>query len=64
MLVRFPDAPDHDAGTAAAFLKDHGVLVRAMGAYGLPDCLRVTIGTEPEMRAVVEALAEFVARPA
>ena len=64
VLVRFPGTPDRDAGTAAAFLKEHGMLVRAMGGYGLPDCLRVTIGTEPEMRAVVEALAEFVARPA
>ena len=46
--------------TALAWLKDRGILLRGMAGYGLPDCLRVTIGTEPELRAVVEALAEFL----
>jgi histidinol-phosphate/aromatic aminotransferase/cobyric acid decarboxylase-like protein len=31
-----------------------------MAAYGLSDCLRVTIGTEAETRAVVDALREFL----
>ena len=31
-----------------------------MGGYGLPSCLRITIGTEEEMRAVVAALAEHL----
>ena len=30
-----------------------------MGAYGLPNCLRITIGDEPEVRAAAEALAVF-----
>ena len=34
--------------------------VRAMAGYGLPDCLRVTIGTEEEMRATAEALSEVM----
>jgi histidinol-phosphate aminotransferase len=32
-----------------------------MGAYGLPGALRITIGTESENRAVVEALTAFMA---
>jgi histidinol-phosphate aminotransferase len=32
-----------------------------MTAYGLPDCLRVTIGTDAEMDEVVRALADFLA---
>ncbi len=32
-----------------------------MGGYGLPDCLRITIGTESETRAVVQALESFAA---
>jgi histidinol-phosphate aminotransferase len=32
-----------------------------MAAYGLPDCLRVTVGGEADMRAVVDALAAFLA---
>ena len=34
-------------------------LVRGMGAYRLPHCLRITIGTEEETRATASALAEF-----
>jgi histidinol-phosphate aminotransferase len=35
--------------------------MRKMGAYGLPHCLRITIGSEAETRAVAAALAEFAA---
>jgi histidinol-phosphate aminotransferase len=58
-LLRFPDEPGRDAAAAAAFLKERGILVRAMGGYGLPERLRVTIGTDEDMEAVVEALAAF-----
>ena len=45
--------------------KQRGIIVRKVGAYGLPDCLRMTIGTEADNRAVVSALADFVGgRPA
>jgi len=50
-----------DAEAARQFLKDRGILVRQMNAYGLPDCLRVTIGTDEEMRAVADALKGFLA---
>ena len=62
VLVRFTEAPGRSAEAALAHLKKHGILVRAMGGYGLPDCLRITIGTEAETRAVVQALEGFVAR--
>jgi len=61
VLLRFPGQNGHDAVAALDWLKERGILVRGMAAYGLPDCLRVTIGTEAETRAVVAALAEFVA---
>jgi histidinol-phosphate aminotransferase len=35
-------------------------VLRAVGAYGLPDCLRMSVGTEEANRLVVNALAEFV----
>ncbi len=50
-----------DAEAARQLLKARGILVRQMNAYGLPDCLRVTIGTEPEMHAVVDGLRAFLA---
>jgi histidinol-phosphate aminotransferase len=59
VLVRFPAAAGRDAKAADAFLKARGIIVRRVAAYGLPDCLRVTIGLEDEMRALVEALGEF-----
>ena len=60
VLLRFPKAPGKDAASAAHALKHRGILLRAMGAYGLPDCLRVTIGTGEDMEAVVQALGEFL----
>lgn len=60
VLVRFPAAGGRDAKAADAFLKERGIIVRRVAAYGLPDCLRVTIGLEDEMRAVVDALTAFM----
>ena len=49
-----------DPEAARLFLKQRGILVRQMGAYGLPGSLRITIGLEDEMRAVVDAVADFL----
>ena len=49
------------ADEADAALRSRGVVVRTMGSYGLPHCLRVTIGTEEECRLVAEALARHPA---
>ena len=59
VLVRFPAAP-RDAGAALEFLKARGILTRKMGAYGLPEHIRISVGTEDEMRAVVATLADFL----
>ncbi len=61
VLLRFPDQPGKDAAAALAELKRRGFLLRPMGAYSLPDCLRATIGTEPDTRSLVEALGEIMA---
>ncbi len=60
VLVHFADSPGRSATDADAFLKDRRIIVRRMGAYGLPGALRVTIGTEDENRAVVAALHAFM----
>ena len=62
VLPRFPDDPRRNADAAFAFLQSRGILVRKMGAYGLPQHLRITIGTGKEMETVAAALAEFMAR--
>ena len=61
VLVRFPAAPAHDANAACAYLQARGILTRKMGAYHLPEWLRITIGTEDEMRTVVATLRDFLA---
>jgi histidinol-phosphate aminotransferase len=55
-----------DFGTAAravaadAFLRQRGIIVRNVKSYGLPECLRITIGTDEECSLVAGALNEFV----
>ncbi|QYU70907.1 histidinol-phosphate transaminase [Leptolyngbya sp. 15MV] len=57
VLVDF-GTPDR-AKAADAHLRARGLVVRAMGGYGLPHCLRVTIGTTEENGLVIEALQDF-----
>jgi histidinol-phosphate aminotransferase len=61
ILVRFPDQPARNADAATAFLAKRGIIPRKMGGYKLPHSLRITIGTEEEMRALVDALTAFMA---
>jgi histidinol-phosphate aminotransferase len=59
LLVRFGDTP---AGAVAAdkYLRSQGIILRRVDVYGFPECLRVTIGREEEMRALVAALSRFL----
>ncbi len=61
VLPRFPDEPGYNAEAAFAFLQSHGILTRKMGAYGLPQHLKITIGTGGEMEKVAAVLGEFMA---
>ena len=61
VLVRFAQGDGRTAKEADACLASQGILVRGMGVYGLPDCLRITVGLEQENLAVVEALTGFLA---
>jgi histidinol-phosphate aminotransferase len=61
VLVTFRTEPGRTVNDADAFLRGKGIIARAMGAYGLPDSLRITVGTGDEMQACTDALAEFVA---
>ena len=47
------------AKAADEWLRTRGLIVRAMGGYGLAQALRVTIGTEEEVGLVIEALTAF-----
>jgi histidinol-phosphate aminotransferase len=60
ILIRFPTKAGKDAAAAITHLNAHDIIPRQMAAYGLPDCVRVTIGLEDDNHAVVEALREFM----
>lgn len=54
LLVDFGDEAKAE-GTRLT-LKDQGILVRQVGGYGLPTCLRISIGTEDEMKLAVQGI--------
>jgi histidinol-phosphate aminotransferase len=61
ILVEFPTTNGKTATDADAFLRARGLIVRAVGAYGLGAYLRISIGLEEPNRLVVDALREFLA---
>lgn len=54
VLAQFADVKS--ANAAYEFLLTKGIITRLMGSYDLPDCLRISIGLESEMRALTDAL--------
>jgi len=64
ILVEFPRTPGKTAAEAEAFLASRGLIVRGVANYGLPWHLRITIGLEAHNRALVAALADFLAERA
>jgi histidinol-phosphate aminotransferase len=61
ILIHFGHEKGRTAHDADAFLTARGLILRGVANYGLPDCLRLTVGPEAANRAVVVALAEFAA---
>lgn len=59
ILVQFKTS-GKTAAMANEFLMAHGIIPREVAGYGLPDCLRITIGTEEENHALVNALKDFI----
>ena len=57
VLIRFRDG--RTAREAHRFLFDRGLILREVANYGLPDCLRLTIGSEAANRKVIASLHEF-----
>lgn len=61
LLVHFPQAAGKTAQEANAALLADGIIVREVGAYGLPHALRITVGTAEENDAVIATLETFLA---
>jgi histidinol-phosphate aminotransferase len=58
ILAEFASPAQAQAADAA--LKARGLIVRAMAAYSLPQCLRITVGTAEECGMVADALRDFM----
>ncbi|MDK4704377.1 histidinol-phosphate transaminase [Rhizobium sp. CNPSo 4062] len=64
VLIHFPDSDGKRASEADDFLTSRGYILRAVRAYGFPNSLRLSIGTEEANLGVIDALAEFMGRKA
>ena len=61
VLIHFPQTPGRSSTDADRFLMERGVILRGCASYGLPQCLRLTVGSEEANKAAVDALRAFVA---
>jgi histidinol-phosphate aminotransferase len=48
------------AAAADAFLQERGIIIRRMEAYGLPETLRISVGTDEAVAAVIGACRDFL----
>ena len=62
VLARFADAAEAEACNAA--LNAAGLIVRGVAGYGLPHCLRITVGDDAACEAVIRVVRDFKASPA
>lgn len=61
VLVHFPTTPGKTAAEADEYLSSRGYVLRRVSGYGLPDALRLTIGSEEANLGVIDALKSFMA---
>ncbi len=62
ILARFADPAEAEA--CDAYLQAEGLIVRRVTSYGLPHCLRITVGDAEACRRVAAAVAAFKGRQA
>ena len=59
ILARFADPVEAEA--CDRYLQSQGLIVRRVAGYGLPNCLRITVGDEASCRRVAHAIGQFKA---
>jgi len=64
VLIHFPETKGRTAKDADIFLTKRGLILRQVGAYKLPNALRMSVGTEEANRLVVQALKDFLGKAA
>ena len=64
VLIHFPESKGRTAADADAFLTRRGLILRRVSGYGLPNALRLSVGTEEANHLVVQALKDFTGKAA
>ena len=59
LLIKFDPENGLSAAQAEQKLNERGLILRGLTAYGLPDALRLTIGTEEANQLVIEVFQEM-----
>lgn len=62
-FVLVPFESEETAASAREALLTEAVIVRPMGAYGLPHCLRITVGPAEDMDLTLQILTDWKASP-
>lgn len=62
LLITFPESAGVTAEAADRYLLDEGIVLRRLEPYGLPNALRMSVGTEEANKATVAALTRFMAQ--
>ncbi len=60
VMIIFPDHPGKSATDAQKFLVDRNIFLRPLAGWGIPQAIRMTIGTEEENTHVLATLTEFM----
>ncbi|MBN1379979.1 MAG: histidinol-phosphate transaminase [Gammaproteobacteria bacterium] len=60
VLVRFHSI--EQCQDAHKYLRNHGIILRPMAGYNLPEALRITVGTEQQNQICTEALQVFLSQ--
>ena len=60
ILIQFPEEVGINSKSADKYLRQNGIIVRNVDSYGLPNCLRVTLGLDHEMDIFIDLLKTFM----
>ena len=60
VLVIFPRSGPHTSDNAMDFITSRGIVPRRTSSAGISEGIRITIGTEDEVRAITDAISNFM----
>lgn len=61
-VAKFPAEKGKTAAEALAYMKDRGVTVRSLAGYGMPEYLRISVGTVEGNDAALKLVKEFLGK--